>query len=151
MTITIIAIVFLCGSVHAASVTWIDGLGAVAPSGWSITPTNPSTTSVISFQGPTDKKYGNSCNAEMAFGGKPYLSINNSTRTVELKFQGPPPTVCTLILKPAVGLQGDFGPLAAGNWTFKCTHERIPFQVNFTVGAGGSRTLRVDKNAPLTI
>jgi len=151
ITTAVIATVFLCGPVCAASVTWIDGLGAVAPSGWSITPTNPSTTNVISFKGPTDQKYGNSCNAEATFGGKPYLSINNSTKTIELKFQGPPPTTCILILKPAVGLQGDFGPLAAGNWTFKCTHVRIPFQINFTVGGGGARILRVDKNAPLTI
>lgn len=152
ITTAVIATVFLCGPVRAASVTWIDGLGAVAPSGWSITPANPSTTNVISFKGPTDQKYGNSCNAEAAFGGKPYLSVNTSTKTIELKFQGPAPTMCTLILKPAVGLQGDFGPLAAGNWTFKCTHVRIAFAINFTVGGGGGgRILRVDKDAPLTI
>jgi len=149
---TVVATLFLCGPVCAASVTWIDGLGVVAPSGWSITPPNPSTTSVITFKGPTDQSYGNSCNAEQAFGGKPYLAINNTTKTIELKFQGPAPGMCILILKPAVGFQGDFGPLAAGNWTFKCTHVRIPFQLNFTVGgSGGGHILRVDKNAPLTI
>jgi len=147
----ILATVFLCGPVWAASVNWIDGLGAVAPSGWSITPTNPSTTTVITFKGPTDRSYGNSCNAEQTFGGDPYLSINSSTKTIELKFQGPPPAMCTLILKPAVGFQGDFGPLAAGAWTFKCTHTRIPFQLNFTVTGGAPRVLRVDRNAPLTI
>ncbi len=152
ITTAVIATAFLCGPVCAATVAWIDGLGAVAPSGWSITPANPSTTNVISFKGPTDQRYGNSCNAEAAFGGKPYLAVNSSTRMIELKFQGPAPTVCPLILKPAVGLQGDFGPLAAGNWTFKCTHVRIAFAINFTVGGGGGgRILRVDKNAPLTI
>jgi len=146
----VIVTVFLCGPIWAASVAWIDGMGAVAPSGWSISPSNPSTTTVITFKGPTDKSYGNSCNAEQAFGGAPYLSINNSTKTIELKFQGPAPAMCILIYKPAVGFQGDFGPLVAGNWTFKCTHTRIPFQLNFTVGVGG-RILRVDQNAPLTI
>lgn len=142
----------LCGPVWAASVTWIDGLGAVAPAGWSISPSNPSTTNVITFKGPTDKSYGNSCNAEQAFGGTPYISINTTAKTIELKFQGPAPAMCTLILKPAVGLQGDFGPLATGNWTFKCTHVRIPFQLNFTVGAaGGGHIIRVDRNAPLAI
>jgi hypothetical protein len=152
ITTAIVAAVFLCGTVWGASVSWIDGLGVVAPSGWSITPSNPTTTTVITFKGPTDQSYGNSCNAEQAFGGAPYLAINTTTKTIELKFQGPPPAMCILILKPAVGLQGNFGPLAAGNWTFKCMHSRIPFQINFTVGGGGpGHILRVDKNAPLTI
>jgi len=127
-------------------------MGSVAPSGWAITPTNPSTADVISFSGPTDQAYGNSCSAEMAFGGSPHLSVNGSTKTIELKFQGPAPTTCILIYKPTVGLRGDFGPLAAGNWTFKCTNSRIPFQLNFTVGGGaGGHIIRVDENAPLTI
>ncbi len=148
----VVMTVLLGGPAWAASVTWIDGLGAVAPSGWSISPPNPSTTSVITFKGPTDKSYGNSCVAERAFGGTPYLSVNNSTRTIELKFQGPAPASCILILKPAVGFQGDFGPLAAGNWTFKCTHVSIAFQLNFTVsGAGSGHVIRVDRNAPLMI
>jgi hypothetical protein len=151
ITTAVIATVLLYGPVFGASVTWIDGLGAVAPSGWSITPPNPTTTSVITFKGPTDKSYGNSCSAEATFGGTPYLAINTSTKTIELKFQGPAPTMCTLILKPAVGFQGDFGPLAAGNWTFKCTHVLIPFQLNFTVSGGVARIIRVDRNAPLTI
>jgi hypothetical protein len=151
--IAVVVTLFLCGSVGAASVAWIDGMGAVAPAGWSISPANPSTTNVVTFKGPTDKSYGNSCAAEMTFGGKPYLVINTSTKTIELKFQGPPPVMCTLIYKPAVGFQGDFGPLGAGNWVFKCTHSLIPFQINFTVsgGGGGGRVLRVDINAPLTI
>ena len=145
-------LVFLGGSAGAASVTWIEGLGAVAPSGWSISPSNPSTASVITFKGPTDKSYGNSCSAEITFGGTPYLSINTTAKTVELKFQGPAPTMCTMILRPAVGFQGDFGPLAAGAWTFKCTKALIAFQLHFTVGgASGDHILRVDKNAPLTI
>ncbi len=143
----------LCGPAHAASVDWIDGIGATAPATWSINPSHPATTEVVSFSGPTDKTYGNSCNAEAAFDGEPYLSVNNSTRMIELKFQGPGPGMCPLIYKPAVGLRGEFGPLAAGNWTFKCTHSRIPFQINFTVGGGGGAggVIRVDKNAPLTI
>ncbi len=148
----VVVTLFLCGSVGAASVTWIEGLGAVAPSGWSINPSNPSTTTVITFKGPTDKSYGNSCNAAKAFGGTPYLSVNTAAKTIELKFQGPAPVMCTLLLKPAVGFQGDFGPLAAGNWTFKCTNALIAFQLNFTVsGASSDHIIRVDKNAPSMI
>jgi len=149
---TVIVTLFLRGSVWAASVGWIDGMGAVAPSGWSISPSNPSTTNVITFKGPTDKSYGNSCVASQAFGGTPYLAINNSTKTIELKFQGPAPAMCTLIYMPAKGFQGDFGPLAAGNWTFKCTQVLIAFQLNFTVtAAGAGKIIRVDEHAPLTI
>jgi len=151
--IAIIVALLFCGPVHAESVDWIEGLFAVAPTGWSINPTSPSTADVISFQGPTDRSYGNSCNAEATFGGTPYLSVNNFTKTIELKFQGPPPDKCILILKPAVGFQGDFGPLASGKWTFKCTHPLIAFQLDFTVGGGGGGgdVIHVDQNAPLTI
>jgi hypothetical protein len=123
------------------------------PSGWSISPSHPSTTDVISFSGPTDKSYGNSCAAEMTFGGTPYLSVNSAAKTVELRFQGPAPAMCTMILKPAVGFRGQFGPLAAGNWTLKCTKAAIAFQLSFTVGGGGgsSGIIYVDRNAPLTI
>jgi len=153
LTTAVIVTALLCGPARAASVNWIDGIGATAPSGWSISPSNPSTTDVISFSGPTDKTYGNSCNAEMAFGGTPYLSINNSTRIIELRFQGPAPALCPLIYKPAVGFRGEFGPLAAGNWTFKCTQSLIAFQLSFAVGGGGGggQVIRVDRNAPLTI
>ncbi|HON92645.1 MAG TPA: PASTA domain-containing protein [Sedimentisphaerales bacterium] len=153
IAIVLAAITFLCGFAEAASVGWIDGIGATAPTEWSISPAHPSTTDVISFSGPTDKVYGNSCNAEAAYGGTPYLSINSSTKTIELKFQGPAPSVCPLIYKPAVGFRGEFGPLAAGNWTLKCTQPLIAFQLAFTVGGGssGGQILRVDRNAPLAI
>jgi hypothetical protein len=149
--IIVIVALFCCGPVLADSVGWIEGLYAVAPSGWSISPSNPSATDVISFTGPTDQSYGNSCAAEMAFGGTPYLSINNSTRTVELKFQGPAPTQCILILKPAVGFQGSFGPLALGKWTFRCTHPAIAFQLDFTVGTTSGSVIYVDGSVPLMI
>ncbi|MBP7050725.1 MAG: PASTA domain-containing protein [Phycisphaerae bacterium] len=151
--VILVAAAFFCGSASAESVEWIDGMGAVAPSGWSISPSDPATTDVISFSGPTDQSYGNSCQAEATFGGTPYLSINHSTKKIELKFQGPAPTTCILIYKPAVGFRGNFGPLAAGNWTFSCTNSRIPFSIAFRVsGSGGAgKTIRVDKNAPLTI
>jgi len=153
IAIVLTAIVFLCGPVGAATVGWIDGIGATAPTQWSINPSSPSTTDVISFSGPTDKVYGNSCNAEASYGGTPYLSINSSAKTIELKFQGPVSGICPLIYKPAVGFRGEFGPLAAGNWTLKCTQSLIAFQLAFTVGGGspGGQILRVDQNAPLAI
>jgi hypothetical protein len=143
-------ILLLCGPTYAASVEWIDGFGAVAPTKWSVSPSHPSTSQVISFSGPTDQSYSNSCVAEGALGGTPYLSISHATKTIELRFQGPAPDMCILILKPAVGLQGEFGPLAAGEWTFKSTQSNIAFELTFTVGGSGN-VIYVDKNAPLTI
>ncbi len=109
---------------------------------------NPSPTDVITFRGPTDTSYSNSCDAEATLGGTPYLLISNVTKTIELKFQGPAPVVCPMIWKPAVGFQGDFGPLAAGKWTLRCTHPLIAFELNFIVGGA---TIYVDGDAPLTI
>lgn len=149
--LAIVMVILLCsGHLVAANVDWMDDFGAVAPSGWSISPASPSTGDTISFSGPTDQSYGNSCFAEVAFGGTPYLTVNPTAKTIELKFQGPKPTMCILIHKPAVGFTGEFGPLAAGEWTFKSTHTSIAFQKNFTV-TGAGRVIRVDHQAPLTI
>lgn len=152
LKISIVAAMLLSGAASAQTADWIDGIGQIAPAGWSMTPANPSPGNVINFQGPTDKSYGNSCNAEGGFGGTPYLAVNQAGKTIELKFQGPAPILCPLIYKPVVGLKGSFGPLASGNWTFKCTHSKIPFHINFTVGGGGGgNIIHVDENAPLTI
>ncbi len=149
----IIIALLINGAVSAASVEWIDGMEQVPPTGWSISPTGPSSADSISFRGPLDQSYGNSCSARGEFGGKPYLSINNSSKTIELRFQGPPPETCILIYKPAVGLRGEFGPLALGNWTFKCTHPKISFLIHFVVSSGAlsTGTIYVDQGAPLTI
>ena len=143
----------LGGTVFAESVEWIDGIGQVAPPVWSINPTGPSSTDTISFRGPLDHSYGNSCSATSEFGGTPYLSINSFSKTIELKFQGPPPETCILIYKPAVGLKGEFGPLAPGNWIFKCTHPKISFLIDFVVSGGplSVGTIYVDQGLPPTI
>jgi len=146
---TLLVLLFSC-PLCAANVEWIDGFGAVAPAQWSISPSSPSPGTVISFAGPTDKSYGNSCMAEGAFGGKPYLSINSVNKTIELRFQGPAPTMCILIHKPAVGFKGQFGPLTPGEWVFKSTKTGMTFELNFTVGNSGN-VIHVDQHAPLAI
>ncbi|MFC1762062.1 PASTA domain-containing protein [Planctomycetota bacterium] len=141
----------LGGHVWAAEVNWIDGIGESFPPAWSISPTNPNTGDVITFEGPTDQMYAHSCPAEQAFGGKPYLDINPFTKTIELKFQNPP-LYCILPYIPVYGFEGNFGPLSAGNWIFKSTHSKIAFQVNFTVGGGGGgNIIYVDQNGPMTM
>ena len=136
----------LCSMASATSVSWISG--QTGPSDWSISPTNPGSFQTIQFSGPTGV-FGNSCAARASLGGTPMISVNNSTKVVELWFQGPAPTQCILIWQPVCGLEGNFGPLAPGNWVFKCTVPAIAFQIPFTVGGTATpTTLYVDKDAP---
>ncbi len=94
----------LCSTASAINVSWIpDHLQPVA---WTINPVNPGSTDVISFSGPTDLTYGNSCSAEGALGGEPGLVIDTVNRVVELVFNGPSPTICPLIWMPVSGLEG---------------------------------------------
>lgn len=130
----------------AVSVTWIDGVNP--PAAWTIDPNQPGTSDVISFSGPLDFPFHpSSCNAEGALGGTPQISVDSLAREVTLSFVGPPPQGCGAIWAPVSGLQGEFGPLAAGSWTFRSTSAQIPFNIPFTVGTSAS-TLYVDQDAP---
>jgi len=141
-------LISLCLSsvVSAAAPSWI--YGETGPSNWTIDPTNPNETNTISFSGPIGL-HGNSCFARGALGGDPMISVDSTNKIVELWFQGPAPVQCILIWQPISGLQGDFGPLTPGNWTFKCTVSSIAFEIPFTVsGTTTSTTYYVDKDAP---
>jgi hypothetical protein len=97
------------------------------------------------FLGPTPV-YSNACVGESNLGGTPEVSVDPLSKTVLLSFRGPAPKQCTLIYMPVAGLQGDFGPLASGDWTFKCLVKDIAFELKFTVGKGRV-AYRVDKDA----
>ncbi len=131
------------GVLQAASISWKSG--TTPPADWSIDPAKPSPSDVITFSGPTPV-YSNACVGETNLGGTPQLSIDPVSKVILLWFKGPAPTVCTLIYMPVCGLEGDFGPLAAGDWTFTTLHKDIAFEINFTVGAKGA--YRVDADAP---
>jgi len=47
---------------------------------------------------------------------------------------------------PVSGLEGNFGPLAPGAWTFRSTTPGVIFQISFVVGGGG--VIYVDQDAP---
>ncbi|MCH8218147.1 MAG: right-handed parallel beta-helix repeat-containing protein [Planctomycetes bacterium] len=128
------------------SISWIDG--TFGPAGWSVTPPAPSSGDVISFSGPTNV-YGNACAGEMDLGGTPQLWIDHVSQVIEVRFQPPAPDACALIFQPVSGLQGDFGPLAPGNWLFRSTVGPIAFSMYFTVsGAPAPSVIYVDDNAP---
>lgn len=139
---SITLMILLSGTTLAASVSWTKGQSP--PAAWTISPANPSASSVISFSGPLDEDvYGNSCVAESNLGGTPQLTVSTLTRTVTLWFQGPPPTICTLIWQPVCGLEGTFGPLSDGKWTFRC--QTLGVEITFTVGGG--KVIYVDRSA----
>ncbi len=144
-------LISLCFSslVSAASPSWI--YGETGPSGWTINPPNPGGTDIISYSGPLGliSFLGNSCMAEAYLGGTPMISVDSTNKIIELWFQEPAPTQCILIYQPVCGLQGTFGPLIPGNWTFKCTKPSIAFEISFTVGGAMSNaTYYVDTDAP---
>jgi len=135
-------LVVLCGAVSAQTVDWMGG--TTGPGSWTISPSDPGTSSVISFSGPLDEPfYGNSCFAEGGLGGTPQLTIDTFNREVELWFQGPAPTSCILIYMPVSGLEGTFGPLTAGKWTFRC--QTLGVEIQFIVGA--TMVTYVDRHA----
>ena len=139
---SVLLLVLLCGSLNAQTVDWV--LGTTPPGSWTLNPSSPSTSSVVSFSGPLDvTSYSNSCVAEKGLGGTPQVSIDTMNREVELWFQGPAPTICTLIYMPVCALEGSFGPLAEGKWTFTCP--ALGVSIQFVVGA--SSVVYVDRSA----
>ncbi len=137
------ALLVLASAAYADSVAWMSG--STPPKQWSLDPANPTTTDVITFNGPTSV-YSNSCLGERDLGGTPQILVDSKTKTVTLWFQGPVPQVCTMIYSPVAGLKGDFGPLPAGDWTFTCPSKNLYFQVPFTVR--DKFDYHVDPNAP---
>ena len=134
----------LCATAGAVDVSWIPAQSQ--PGSWTIDPANPGPGDVIGFSGPTDLTYGNSCSAEMALGGEPGLVVDTVNRVVKLVFTGPAPISCPPTWLPVSGLEGEFGPLPPGAWTFRGSPPGVTFQVNFVVAGG--RVIYVDADAP---
>ncbi|MBN1507046.1 MAG: hypothetical protein JW955_09380 [Sedimentisphaerales bacterium] len=143
LIVTVSVLLVTWSAVEAASVSWIEG--TTSPTKWAIEPSNPGTSDTITFSGPT-RVYSNSCEAERSLGGTPQLSVDSVSRVITLWFQGPVPSVCTADYRPVAGLEGDFGPLPAGDWTFVSLSRELNFEIRFTVA--GKVTHHVDGDAP---
>jgi len=143
LIVTATMLLGMWSTAEAESVSWINGTTPLAK--WAIQPASPSTSDVITFSGPTNV-YSNSCVGEKNLGGTPQISVDAGSKTVTLWFQGPVPAFCTLIYMPVDGLQGDFGPLEAGDWKFISLSKELSFEVRFTVG--GKAVHHVDADAP---
>jgi chitodextrinase len=87
--------------------------------------------------------------AEGDLGGTPRLSIDPAAKVILLWFQGPAPEICPKIYLPVCGLEGEFGPLASGEWTFVSLLKELGLDITFTVKGGPSTAAyRVDRDAP---
>jgi predicted outer membrane repeat protein len=125
-----VMLLMLWSAADAASVSWIPG--STAPREWVIGPATPTPLDVIRFSGPT-LVYSNSCEGERALSGTPQLLIDSKARVITLWFQGPAPQACPMIFSPVAGLEGEFGPLPAGDWIFMCPSKDTAFELLFTV------------------
>ena len=138
IALVVILVVFLSSSMQGQEVSWIKGQSAVGA--WSIDPVSPTEADVISFSGPTDG-YLNRCLAEEALGGQPTLDVDPKSRTIQLFFEPPASDDCDDALEPVRGLEGSFGPLEEGQWTFLCSQSGIKFSIAFEVGSGDPEPL----------
>jgi len=119
---------FKPGETKVAS--WISG--EQGPTWWTISPVNPTTGDVIYFSDPTGV-YSNDCFAEGAAGGSPVITVNVLNHVIELRFQSPAPELCPLVWDPVCGIEGDFGPLEAGEWLFFGTDLFASLHIPFTI------------------
>jgi hypothetical protein len=145
--VAVIAVLVFVTVGRANIVIWIQG--ETCPSAWSVEPAHPCDTDIIQFSGPV-RFYLSHCVAEKSMGGKPVLTIDQTYRTIELRFEQPPSSDCTEFWNPVCGLKGTFGPLGAGPWRFFSKASEATFSVEFTVAgeAGIQATYYVDPYAP---
>jgi hypothetical protein len=111
------------------------GAPPTKPVALAIDPAAPTTASVISFTAPLDGKvHSNDCFAAAELLGSPVLDIDTANRKIEIGFDGIYSTVCPTIWDPVSGASGEFGPLAAGDWTLFNSHgESLAFTVTTIV------------------
>jgi hypothetical protein len=96
-----------------------------------ITPATPATTDLINFIAPADGEGGvNACWASAQY-GTPLISVDPNSRIVTVTFSPPPAeAVCPFIVALVSGVDGQFGPLNPGTWTFKILTNSYTFTVN---------------------
>lgn len=130
--VSLCAILFLCAAlpVSAQTANWLEG--DTPPDIWNISCVGGACEGVITFSGPTEV-YSNALCGVVAAGGNPALLVDSENKTVELYFEPPAPPDCTLFYDPVAGLEGSFGPLDAGAWTFFSASSVAQFSLRFTV------------------
>ena len=125
-----LAAVGLSGEARAGPMEWVPW----HRSDWTMYPASATTRSVIRFFSPRLGHFGNSCYASMEM-GIPSITVDHVRKTVELWFEPfPRDWGCFDYYDPVYGLEGEFGPLPAGDWVFfNDTRFSIPFVVTQAV------------------
>lgn len=96
-----------------------------------LTPTNPTTLSVITFIAPADgSNYLNGCFAALKY-GYPLIAVDPTNRTINVTFSAHP-SICPNFALPVSGLEGRVGPLTAGIWSINVA-QRFPLLPSFSV------------------
>jgi Ca2+-binding EF-hand superfamily protein len=113
---TTVIILVLSGMVsgYETSVSWIEG---TSPPDFFRSPEYPTTNDLVYFTIPTSV-YRNFLVAEQTLGGVPTITVNSTSRIIELYFQSPAPGGSSSTYNPVCGLEGYFGRLEAGTWLF---------------------------------
>ncbi len=117
-------------SASADTVQWRYVGHGGATTVFSLIPAYPSTTNFIKFIAPTDGKlYVNYCFAAVA-NGNPSLAVDPTNQTITVSFSPPLTNIaCPAIAAPVSGVDGQFGPLRAGVWTFQVLQNSYTFAV----------------------
>ena len=138
--------------------------GDTAPLSATFSPPQPTTNDVIHFTIPT-RVFSSLSEAQQVL-GIPHLRLDEQNRTIELYFE-PVAQQANLPLgrlfqavsaRPLLnsegqvaGIQGQVGPLPAGDWQFSGDHYGVDmagFNMSLQVQAGASADLYVDDDAP---
>lgn len=119
-----------------ASVEWhnVNYFNPTSPPPFAVSPTNPTPGDIINFVASTDgQMYVNSCWASVAK-GDPGISVDSANRTVVVRFSDPRTNqACPLVVIPVMGIDGQFGRLAAGSWVFNLIQSTGTNSYAFTV------------------
>ena len=101
------------------------------PQNFELTPASPTTADPISFVAPTDGQiYGNDCLAS-ATCGVPMVAVDAIFQRVNVTFSPQTNWACPAFVLPVSGIEGEFGPLGAGAWTFNLLGKAYAFEVRY--------------------
>ncbi len=126
-----ICIAIVCAVPGFAWAEWVDFIwGTNPPANWTLAPSNPTTQDVIHFSGPLYDVYSNTCVACLAAGCEPAIAGT----FVMCGEPVPPDGYCFTLWDPVCGIEGEFGPLSAGQWEFYSMYPAAPYCfIEFTV------------------
>jgi hypothetical protein len=99
------------------------------PIAFALSPSNPTTTNMVSFIAPTDHEhFANYCLAWVGRGA-PALSIDSSNHSITVAFSPITNIACPNIVLPVSGVDGKLGLLKSGTWVFSILTNTYTFNV----------------------